>query len=66
WLISDKGQSLIDSYKINGEQLFFADFKNHIDEMPSDELDFWGLPVNTYLVEMKRCFITNCVLKEDG
>ncbi|MFW9853503.1 MAG: substrate-binding domain-containing protein [Candidatus Thorarchaeota archaeon] len=43
WLISEKGQSLIDSYLIGGEQAFFADFANHLNEMSSTEKEFWGI-----------------------
>ncbi|MFX0210081.1 MAG: substrate-binding domain-containing protein, partial [Candidatus Hodarchaeota archaeon] len=32
WLISTKGQSMINSYTIKGNQAFFADFINHVEE----------------------------------
>lgn len=43
WLISEEGQALIDSYLIEDEQLFHADFVNHISEMPEEERAFWGI-----------------------
>ena len=43
WLISDKGQSAINSYTINGKQVFFADFQNLKSELNSTELSYWGL-----------------------
>ncbi|MFX0115371.1 MAG: substrate-binding domain-containing protein [Candidatus Hodarchaeota archaeon] len=43
WLISEDGQALIDSYKIDDEQLFFSDFLNHINEMSESEKAFWGI-----------------------
>jgi tungstate transport system substrate-binding protein len=54
WLISPKGQSIIDNYTILDETAFFADFLDHIDEMAEEELDFWGIePPNniTHLFE---------------
>jgi tungstate transport system substrate-binding protein len=56
WLISSIGQSLIDSYKINGEQLFFANFENHLSEMSPDDLDFWELTIYKRLFE-KRAYL---------
>ncbi|MFW9778560.1 MAG: substrate-binding domain-containing protein [Candidatus Heimdallarchaeota archaeon] len=46
WLISDKGQNLIDTYLIGGEQAFFADFANHLSEMSGSEKEFWGINGN--------------------
>ncbi|MHA2231610.1 MAG: substrate-binding domain-containing protein [Candidatus Hodarchaeales archaeon] len=43
WLISNEGQALIDSYTVQGDQLFHSDFENHIDEMTSEEKSFWGI-----------------------
>lgn len=43
WLVSDKTQGLINNYTINGEQTFFADFRNHVSEMSAEELAFWGI-----------------------
>ncbi|OLS26368.1 MAG: hypothetical protein HeimC3_09180 [Candidatus Heimdallarchaeota archaeon LC_3] len=43
WLISTKGQNLINSYFISGKQVFFADFLNHLDKMPENEIDFWEI-----------------------
>ncbi|MHA1973703.1 MAG: substrate-binding domain-containing protein [Candidatus Hodarchaeales archaeon] len=43
WLISEKGQDLINNYKINGQNAFFADFQNHLNDMSQEELDFWGI-----------------------
>jgi len=43
WLISTKGQSLIDNYTIKGKQAFFADFINHIEELSAEELEFWEI-----------------------
>lgn len=43
WLISTKGQSMIDNYTIKGEKAFFADFINHIEELSAKELEFWEI-----------------------
>lgn len=43
WLISDKGQAAINAYRINGKQVFFADFQNLKSELNSTELAYWGL-----------------------
>ncbi|MFX0151683.1 MAG: substrate-binding domain-containing protein [Candidatus Hodarchaeota archaeon] len=43
WLISTKGQSMINNYTIKGNQAFFADFINHVEELSAEELDFWNL-----------------------
>jgi tungstate transport system substrate-binding protein len=43
WLISEDGQVLIDSCKVDDKQLFFSDFMNHINEMPDSEKAFWGI-----------------------
>ncbi|MFW9928968.1 MAG: substrate-binding domain-containing protein [Candidatus Thorarchaeota archaeon] len=43
WLISSTGQNTIDSYKIEGNQAFFADFMNLQSELPTEELQFWGI-----------------------
>lgn len=43
WLISPKGQTDINNYKINGKQVFFADFAKYESQMSSSELSFWGL-----------------------
>ena len=43
WLISPTGQDAINSYKINGKQVFFADFQNLKSELNSTELEYWGL-----------------------
>ena len=43
WLISDQGQAAINAYRINGKQVFFADFQNLKSELNSAELAFWGL-----------------------
>ncbi len=43
WLISSKGQAEINNYKINGKQVFFADFDIYKSQMSSSELNFWGL-----------------------
>ncbi len=43
WLISEDGQTLIDRYKIDNEQLFFSDFLNHIHEMSDSEKAFWEI-----------------------
>ncbi|MHA2244985.1 MAG: substrate-binding domain-containing protein [Candidatus Hodarchaeales archaeon] len=49
WLISNKGQALINNYTINDEQAFYADFTNHVSEMSPDELKFWGITTDDYL-----------------
>ena len=49
WLISNRGQALINNYTINGEQTFYADFKSHISEMSPEELIFWGITTEEYL-----------------
>ena len=43
WLISPKGQTAINDYRINNKQVFFADFATYESQMPSSELDYWGL-----------------------
>ncbi|MFX1511586.1 MAG: substrate-binding domain-containing protein [Promethearchaeota archaeon] len=45
WLISDEGQNAIASYKVDGEQLFFPDFKNHISEMNTEGKTFWDISI---------------------
>jgi tungstate transport system substrate-binding protein len=43
WLISSEGQSLIDSYTVNGEQLFYSEFIKSLEELPSEEQEFWEI-----------------------
>jgi tungstate transport system substrate-binding protein len=43
WLISSPGQNFINEYKIKENQVFFADFLNHINELTAEELEFWGI-----------------------
>ncbi|MFX0182245.1 MAG: substrate-binding domain-containing protein [Candidatus Hodarchaeota archaeon] len=43
WLISTKGQTMIDNYTIKGKQAFFADFINHVEELSTEELEFWNI-----------------------
>lgn len=64
WLISPKGQAMIDNYTINGEQAFFADFENHIGEMPNKELEFWGINSSVISYNMTKAppFISNNIL----
>lgn len=65
WLISDKGQFLIDNYSIKGEQLFFAGFKDHFNELPSEELVFWGLSSTPYLSKKITLLKTEYWQKDD-
>lgn len=43
WLISEKGQHLINNYTISGEIAFNADFPNHVGELSTSEREFWGI-----------------------
>ncbi len=43
WLISPEGQSLINSYTVNGEQLFYSEFINSLEELPVEEQLFWEI-----------------------
>lgn len=42
WLISDAGQAAINAYRINGKQVFFADFQNYKSQMSTSELNYWN------------------------
>ncbi len=57
WLISTEGQSLIDSYKINGEKLFHAEFVNTIDDLSLEEILFWEIESNQNTTSINR---TDC------
>jgi tungstate transport system substrate-binding protein len=46
WLISGKGQTMINSYTIGGEMAFIADFAHHINEMSQVEREFWEINAN--------------------